>query len=483
MTNLLRYGKVALVLTMLSLPLASLAQTPKITVNAVFPPLSYLPYPGTHSASEFLKYVASSPLVDGINPPLLWSMVDMGPDNSGGQYNWSKFDAVIQPYINLGKTVNLIVWPISEAGPNSENYANHATPTYVMDLVDSVTCDKYPGDGTKAGRYPIVWETAFKQNYQNFIAEVLTHYKGNPHIGYIRFGLAPGAAIYPNCEGQQTNYLPAGQTFEQTLLDFDSEMVSYEKSQNPAFPIIAPMVVYQTHLAYATTEAANGIANGFGLGYQGLRSSDIATYPDCTSDWCGIYAKYSTAEPPRLFELQTVGQSDPSATCTPSCWDGVQQQTGPLPPLLSFAVENNVNTFEVYADDLLLALDPMYPGYNEYHIQYEHALQAVHTGIGSSVTLSHTSLEFEEYVGSTSTPETIAVINSGSSDLTVHSVSVVGDFSQTNDCVGKKLKSGEQCTISVLFTPTTAGKIGGLLTIADTDPWTPQTVGLNGSGK
>ena len=150
-----------------------------------------------------------SPLVDGINPPLLWSMVDMGPDNLAGQYNWSKFDAVIQPYIDLGKTVNLIVWPISEAGPNSVNYANHATPTYVMDKVDSVTCDKYPGDGTKAGRYPIVWEPAFKENYQKFITEVLMRYRGNPHIGYIRFGLAPGGAIYLNCEGQQTNYLPA----------------------------------------------------------------------------------------------------------------------------------------------------------------------------------------------------------------------------------------------------------------------------------
>ena len=155
-----------------------------------------------------------------------------------------------------------------------------------------------------------------------------------------------------------------------------------------------------------------------------------------------IGAAYTRNTPPLsplgFSSCKTVGQSDPSATCTPSCWDGVQQQTGPLPPLLSFASEHHANTFEVYADDLLLALDPMYPGYNEYHTQYEHALQAVHTGIGSSVTLSPTSLQFEEYAaGYTSTPETIAVINSGSSDLTIHGVSVVGDFRRPTIALGK----------------------------------------------
>jgi len=481
-------GKAAIFLATLALPLATLAQTPanqpvKITVNAVFPPLSYLPYPGTQYANDFLKYVATSPLVDGVNPVLLWSMVDKGPTNPGGQYDWSEYDAVIKPYIDLGKTVNLLVWTISTVGANSDNYANHATPIYVMKLVDTVTCAQFPGDGMHAGNYPIVWEAGFKENYEKFITQVLRHYEGNPHIGYIRFGISGGAAIYPNCEGAQEKYLPAGETFEQALLNFDSDILSYVKSQNPTLPIIAPFAAFQDHFAYSKAEAANGIANGFGLGYQGLRSADIASYPDCTGDWCNLFNQYSTLPIKPPFELQTVGQSDPSATCTPSCWDGVQQQTGPLPQVLSFAVGHHARIFEVYGNDLLLALDPNYPGYADYHAQYQHALSAVHLGKPSSINISPTSLTFSKLkVGSSSAPVMLTVTYTGVNKMAFSGVSVVGDFSETNDCLTQVLAPSQQCTVWVTFKPTATGKRGGLLRFADGDAWSPQTVGLIGTG-
>jgi hypothetical protein len=483
MTDLLSCAKAAVALIVLSLPLASLAQTTKVTVNAVFPPLSYLTYPGTQYSSDFLKYVASSPLVDGVNPPLLWSMVDKGPGAPGGQYDWSAFDAVIQPYIELGKTVNLIVWSISETGVNSNNEANQATPSYILRLVDTVTCPDFPGNGTQAGRYPVVWEAPFVYYYEQFITEVLKHYQGNSQIGYIRFGLTGGGAIYPSCEGTETKFFPPGETYMQAILGFDSEMLNYERSENPTFPIIAPFAVYQNHLTYAQTEAANGIANGFGLGFQGLRASDITNYPTCSGDWCNLFAEYSTVQPTPPFELQTVGQSDPSGTCTPSCWDGVQQQTGPLPPLLSFALEHHAKTFEVYSADLLLALDPNYPGYDEYHAEYQAALSAVHSGVGTSVKLSHTSLVFSDFlVGASSAPQTITLTNAGSSALTIQSITVAGDYSETDDCASHSLKPKQQCTISVVFKPAAIGKLGGLLTITDSDLWSPQAVGLTGTG-
>jgi hypothetical protein len=480
-------GKAAIFLVALALPLASSAQVSAnppapITVNAVFPPLSYLPFPGTQYASDFLTYVATSPLVDGINPPLLWSMVDKGPTNPGGQYDWTEFDAVIQPYIDLGKTVNLLVWSISNVGVNSDNYANHATPTYVMKLVDGVACPEFPGDGAPAGDNPIIWEAGFKDNYEKFITEVLRHYQGNPHIGYIRFGISGGAAIYPSCEGAQEKFLPAGETFEQALLDFDSDILSYVRSQNPTFPIIGPFAAFQNHFSYSQAEAANGIANGFGIGYQGLRNADIASYPNCTGDWCNLFNKYSTVQPKPPFELQTVGQSDPSATCTPSCWDGVQQQTGPLPQVLAFAVEHHTRVFEVYGNDLLLALDPNYPGYAEYHVQYQHALAAVHSGKGSALSISPTSLTFSKLkVGSSSAPQMLTLTYTGPNKLAFSGISIVGDFSETNDC--QVLAPNQQCTVWVVFKPTATGKSGGLLKFADGDPWSPQTVGLTGTGE
>ena len=488
MINLLPRGNVAILLIALSLPLALRAQTsateaPKITVNAAFPPLTYLTFPGPQYSADFLKYVASSPLVDGVNPPLLWSMVDKGPGAPGGQYDWTVFDAVIQPYIKLGKKVNLTVWSISEAGVNSDNFANHATPAYVMNLVDTVTCQAFPGDGTLDGSYPVMWETPFKHYYKQFIAEVLRHYEDNPQIGYIRFGITGGAAVYPSCETELTKFLP-GLTFKRTILNLYDEIMTYVKSQNPKVPIIGPFAAYDDDVNYSIGEADKSIAEGFGLGYQGLRAADITDYPACTSDWCKLFSKYSTVKPTPLFELQPVGQSDPSATCTPSCWDGVQQQTGPLPPLLSFAVEHHARVFEIYGNDLLLALDPAYPGYADYHGGYQHALSAVHSGKGSSVSLSSTTLDFGAFrEGTSSAPRMITVTNNGSKLLKLDPVTIVGDYAETDDCESRSLSTGQQCTISIVFKPSSSGKRGGLLRVHDSDPWSPQTVALNGTGQ
>jgi hypothetical protein len=484
MTVLLRRSVAALALLVLALPLASQAPTRRVTINAVFPPLSYLPFPGTQYANDFLTYVASSPLVDGVNPPLLWSLVDKGPGAPGGQYDWSAFDAVIQPYINLGKTINLIVWPISEAGVNSLNNSNHATPAYVMNQVDTVTCTAFPGDGTRAGSYPVVWEPGFKSHYKMFITAVVKHYRGNPHIGYIRFGITGGGAINPQCELEQTPYLPAGNSFIETILELDEDILKYEKSQNPSFSVVAPMQAYQNSLAYADTEALNGIANGFGLGNEGLRKSDMKNYPVCSGDWCNLFTEESYVQPTPIFELQTYGQSDPSATCTPSCWNGVQQQTGPLPALLSFAVEHHANTFEIYSLDLLLALDPHYPGYNQYHDEYQHALVAAHSGVGSAVAVAPAALGFDTFpVGTPSAVKKIKVTNSGTSLLIFHDVTISGDYSQTNTCAAQSLGTGEHCDISVTFTPSAIGRRTGFLRINDSDPWSSQAVGLTGTGQ
>jgi hypothetical protein len=490
MTNLHLHKKAAIVLIAFCLPFSLPAQTstaaastPKITVNAAFPPLTYLTFPGPQYAADFLKYVASSPLIDGVNPPLLWSMVDNGPDAPGGQYDWTAFDAVIQPYIKLGKKVNLTVWSISEAGVNSDNFANHATPAYVMNLVDTVTCKAFPGDGTLDGSYPVMWETPFKHYYKQFIAEVLRHYEDNPHIGYIRFGISGGAAVYPSCETELDKFLP-GLTFKRTLLNMYDEIMTFIKSQNPRVPIIGPFAAFDEDLNYSIGETDKSIAEGFGIGYQGLRAADITDYPTCTSDWCRLFSKYSTVKPTPPFELQPVGQTDPSATCTPSCWDGVQQQTGPLPPLLSFAVEHHATVIEIYANDLLLALDPAYPGYADYHTGYQHALSAVHSGKGSSVTLSETTLNFGNLrEGASSAPQTITVTNSGSSLLKLDPVTIEGDYAATDDdCSSRNLTPGQHCTISLAFKPTTIGTRGGLLRVHDSDPWSPQTVALNGKG-
>ncbi len=99
------------------------------------------------------------------------------------------------------------------------------------------------------------------------------------------------------------------------------------------------------------------------------------------------------------------------------------------------------------------------------------------TGVGF---LSTTSLEFDaEPVGFTSPPQTVTLTNNGSATLTISSITVTGDFAQSNNCPAS-LAVGASCTISVTFTPTAAGDRSGSLPISTSEGTV--TVSLAGSG-
>lgn len=99
--------------------------------------------------------------------------------------------------------------------------------------------------------------------------------------------------------------------------------------------------------------------------------------------------------------------------------------------------------------------------------------------------LSSSSVSFApQDVGTTSSPQSIQLLNSGSGDLTIAKITITGanatDFSQTN--CPTKLAPGQNCTIQVTFTPAGAGSRAATLTITDNAGGTPQAVSLSGSG-
>lgn len=56
------------------------------------------------------------------------------------------------------------------------------------------------------------------------------------------------------------------------------------------------------------------VATGVSFGIQGLGASDIASYPNCSGDWCNLFAKNPKSS---IRELQSFAQSFPSnTTCT-----------------------------------------------------------------------------------------------------------------------------------------------------------------------
>jgi uncharacterized repeat protein (TIGR01451 family) len=106
------------------------------------------------------------------------------------------------------------------------------------------------------------------------------------------------------------------------------------------------------------------------------------------------------------------------------------------------------------------------------------------TGVGASpnVSISTSLLVFAaQPVGTTSPAQSVTLSNSGASALAISSITLTGDFAQSNTC-GASLAAGSSCVITVTFTPTLAGPASGVLTITDNGSGSPRVVGLSGAG-
>jgi hypothetical protein len=104
------------------------------------------------------------------------------------------------------------------------------------------------------------------------------------------------------------------------------------------------------------------------------------------------------------------------------------------------------------------------------------------TGVASIAGLTPASLVFaNQVVGTTSGAQAATLTNSGTATLNISSITVSGDFGQSNNC-GTALATNASCTINVTFTPTASGTRSGTLTVADDSlNGSPQTVGLSGT--
>ena len=105
------------------------------------------------------------------------------------------------------------------------------------------------------------------------------------------------------------------------------------------------------------------------------------------------------------------------------------------------------------------------------------------SGVASIASLTPSAVAFgNQFVGTASAVQTITLMNSGSATLNISSISVSGDFAQSNTC-GTALAPNAICNISVTFTPTASGNRSGILSIADDAlGGSPQTASLSGTG-
>jgi phospholipase C len=98
-----------------------------------------------------------------------------------------------------------------------------------------------------------------------------------------------------------------------------------------------------------------------------------------------------------------------------------------------------------------------------------------------AVKLAPSSLTFgQQVIGTASPAQTVTLTNSGTALLTLTRIQASSGYAETNTC-GKTVKSGKSCTISVTFSPITAGTISGTIQVFDNAQGSPQKVVLTGT--
>ncbi len=116
------------------------------------------------------------------------------------------------------------------------------------------------------------------------------------------------------------------------------------------------------------------------------------------------------------------------------------------------------------------------------------------TGVGADIgtpqmSLSTATLDFGNVlVGSTSTTQTVTVVNSGGADMGSITATIEGEdisihgFTAVNHCGGILLLPGSSCLIDVSFAPQQVGSLAATLSVASNASNSPQSVSLTGTG-
>jgi hypothetical protein len=100
---------------------------------------------------------------------------------------------------------------------------------------------------------------------------------------------------------------------------------------------------------------------------------------------------------------------------------------------------------------------------------------------GTSVSPS--SILFgNQLVGTTSPPEKVTVKNTGTTAVTITSVTAPSPFAAGTACNNKTLAANAMCTFNVTFKPTASGPASATLTVSFAAPTASQTVSLSGTG-
>jgi hypothetical protein len=100
-----------------------------------------------------------------------------------------------------------------------------------------------------------------------------------------------------------------------------------------------------------------------------------------------------------------------------------------------------------------------------------------------AMAINPTSVTYpNQQVGTQGPSVSFTVTNTGNAVLTVSSVTVSGDFNETDTCAGAQIAQNATCTVQVQFLPTATGLRTGVLTVYGNVPGGQATAALSGTG-
>jgi hypothetical protein len=207
------------------------------------------------------------------------------------------------------------------------------------------------------------------------------------------------------------------------MLEFEGSLHSSRQLIVSITPVQAPGVNPQE---VADFIAPIAVKNGIGFGNQGLGAGAMRNCTGMQADWCALFERFQGQVP---LELQTLGPSCPNCEAgsqpgpgqgrqggwqnrnwgqnqsgggqwsgqagNQGQWAGRRQggqgqggqqgggmtlaklsaMTGPLAPLLPFAIKNHATIIELYTEDWLIAFSPHHPQNKTYGDGYAQAIQ------------------------------------------------------------------------------------------------------------
>lgn len=116
-----------------------------------------------------------------------------------------------------------------------------------------------------------------------------------------------------------------------------------------------------------------------------------------------------------------------------------------------------------------------------------HSVALQGTGTAGVMTLSPTAVSFyDTTLNTTTVARTVSLTNTGNGPLSLGTITVTDDFAVSQNCNGVVLSGGAACTLSVTFSPRSAGAHAGTVSVpSDSNgvAGTLSTIALTGNGK